>query len=194
MQPADRNVVEAETPRQRFSKEIRAAWQKSVEGILEASTALLKANDELWGADFAEMIEKDLPFTERTAQRLIAIARNPVISDATHVSVFPASWATLYQLTRVRSDVLEARIADGTIHSKMTREDAIKLIPPSKPRPTPRSKGNFTELLKKVVAELKRNNRDKQSSFIRQLCNQLGIDLTDAAFQNTEGRLGPGDL
>ena len=47
------------------------------------------------------MVEGHLPFGERTAQRLVTIANDPRLSNATHVSHLPQSWYTLYELTKV---------------------------------------------------------------------------------------------
>jgi hypothetical protein len=57
------------------------------------------------------------------------IARNPVLSDPTHVSHLPPSWGTLHALAKLPKATLEAKIADGTIHPKLERKDVAKLNP-----------------------------------------------------------------
>jgi hypothetical protein len=42
-----------------------------------------------------------LPFTDRTAQRLMAVAADQRISNGAHVSDLPTSWGTLYELTKL---------------------------------------------------------------------------------------------
>jgi hypothetical protein len=37
----------------------------------------------------------------------------------------PSSWRTLYELTQVAIETLEARIADGTIHPGLQRKEAV---------------------------------------------------------------------
>src|SRR6266566_552138 len=130
MQPAERNIqpcrtINAESPRQRWSKEIGAAWQKievtwqkTVEAVLQNGALLLKAKSELPRGEFTAMVENDLPFSPRTAQRLMAIANNKVLSDPTRASLLPPAWATLYELSKVPDDKLKARIEDGTITPK----------------------------------------------------------------------------
>ena len=53
------------------------------------------------------MVEQDLPFGPRTAQRLIAIAASPALSNATHVSLLPTAWGTRYELSRLPEEQLE---------------------------------------------------------------------------------------
>ena len=47
-----------------------------------------------------EMVKAQLPFGARTAQKLMAIAKHPLISNTTRGSYFPVSYTTLYELTR----------------------------------------------------------------------------------------------
>jgi hypothetical protein len=68
-----------------------------------------------------------LPFGERTAQRLMEIARHPVLSDPTHGSRLPPSWRTLYELTRLPNPLLLAKIKDHTINSEMERRDVAAI-------------------------------------------------------------------
>ena len=49
-----------------------------------------KAN--LAHGEFTAMIDSDLPFSPRTAQRLMAVAQHAVIANPTHGSPLPASW------------------------------------------------------------------------------------------------------
>ncbi len=69
------------------------------------------------------MIEGDLPFKPFTAQRLMAVSRDERLAKASHGLLLPPHWRTLYELTRLPDDVLEAKFADGTIHPEMQRTD-----------------------------------------------------------------------
>jgi hypothetical protein len=105
-------LVVVETPRDLWAHEIRSAWQSSVDGILRTGCLLVaaKADPKLPRGQFEAMIEKDLPFKPRTAQRLMKIARHQLISNATHVSLLPPSWGTLYELTRLPVESLQTRM------------------------------------------------------------------------------------
>jgi hypothetical protein len=114
-----------------------AAWQKTVASIIETGELLIKAKDALHGS-FTDMVERDLPFGPRTAERLMQIAEHPVLSDPTHVSLLPASWGTLYQLSLLPLTALEQYIEDGRIHPAMERRDVAampgaKINTPPKP-------------------------------------------------------------
>jgi hypothetical protein len=58
------------------------------------------------------MVERDLPFGERTVQ-MLKVAQHPLLPDPNHGSLLPNSWRTLYELTKVPLAVLEEALVDG---------------------------------------------------------------------------------
>jgi N6-adenosine-specific RNA methylase IME4 len=108
-----------------WADRIIAAWRKSVEGVIEIGRLLKEAKDALGHGPFTEMIERDLPFKARTAQRLMAIAADERLSNPTHVSLLPPHWGTLYELTKLTDDEFEAKIAGGQIHPELERRDVV---------------------------------------------------------------------
>lgn len=111
-----------------FAERIAACWRKSVEAIFEVGRLLSSAKERLVHGEFEIMIEGALPFGARTAQRLMAIARDERLTKPTHVSLLPPSWGTLYELTKLPNETFEARIADGTIRPDMERRDVSATV------------------------------------------------------------------
>jgi hypothetical protein len=104
-----------------------ASWQKQVESIFETGRRCAAAKEELmrfhgaWTRLFdADNLDRP-PFGQRTADRLIDIARHRVLSNPTHVSALPASWGTLYRLTQLPEQAIKGLIADGTINPELER-------------------------------------------------------------------------
>jgi hypothetical protein len=58
----------------------------------------------------------------------MAVAQHPVIAKGTHASLLPPSWTTLYALTRLPEETLEAKIAEGVIHAD--RAQGCRGFPP----------------------------------------------------------------
>jgi hypothetical protein len=113
----------------KWSRLICAAWQKSTTAIIETGRLLIQAKDSLEHGQWLEMVGAELPFAERTAQRLMAIASNPVMANAAHAPHLPPSWMTLYELTKVSHSQLEAKLSDGSINPRMERRDVAALLP-----------------------------------------------------------------
>lgn len=107
----------------RWAVKIRSAWQKSVESILETGRLLTEAKAALPHGGFEIMVRDQLPFAARTAQRLMAIAANRVLSNTTHASLLPASWNTLYHLSRLDEGELKAGLSRRLIKPELQRKD-----------------------------------------------------------------------
>jgi hypothetical protein len=106
---------------------IAACWNKLVAGIVETGRMLIGAKEQFTG-EFHALIERCCPFGVRTAQRLMAIASDPVLSDATHGSRLPPSWRTLWVLTQIPDEQKLAMLKMGLIHPEMERRDAEALL------------------------------------------------------------------
>jgi hypothetical protein len=97
-----------------WADKISGSWQKLAESIIETGQLLIEAQANLTRDSFEAMLKQGLPMDYTTATRLMAIARHPVLSKVAHVQLLPPHWGTLYELTKVDRDVLEAKIKDGT--------------------------------------------------------------------------------
>jgi hypothetical protein len=69
--------------------------------------------------------DKLVPFSQGTAERLMAIAKHPVLSNSAHAPTLPTSWTTLYELTKADRSKLKDAIKDGSITPD--REDRDQL-------------------------------------------------------------------
>jgi Protein of unknown function (DUF3102) len=102
---------------------ITAVWQQSVQAIIEVGRLLIAAKAALPHGEFGKMIASDLPFSDSTARKLMAIAADKKLSNREHVNVLPPSWGTLYELTKLEPEQFEARIASGAIRADMERKE-----------------------------------------------------------------------
>lgn len=110
-----------------WAERIRARWQDSVEAIIDVGRLLMQAKEDLSHGEFIPMCRDKLPFGENTALRLMRIAGNPFISNAAHVQHLPASWGTLYELTKLDEETFLSALSDGLINPETQRKDVAKL-------------------------------------------------------------------
>ena len=107
-----------------WRERIAGAWTKAAAAVLETGKLLNEAKQALPHGEFARMLESsDLPFSERTAQRLMAIARHPILSNPTHVSLLPPAWSTLSALCQLPGDTLRLKFESGAVHPGLRRGD-----------------------------------------------------------------------
>lgn len=115
------------------ARRIARRWQEGVEAILDCGQLLVDAKRELPHGDFRRMVEELLPFSTRTAQMLMAVARHPWIGNAKHASLLPPHWYTLYELSRLPEDALERAASEGILRPDMDRNEAVRLRRPLAP-------------------------------------------------------------
>jgi len=120
-----------------FVHVIRAAWRKGVDSILETGDLLRQAKDELPFGAWEEMCATRLPFDKSSVERLMAIARDPVLSNPALGPLLPPHWRTLYELTKVDKKLgertLAAKLQDGTINAATQRPQVAELLRGGKP-------------------------------------------------------------
>lgn len=117
--------------RQQWAARIGGAWRSAAATAIEAWLAigrdLIAAKASLAHGEFLTMVASELPFGKRTAQRLMKVAADPRLTKATHGSLLPASWRTLYELTRL-PDAEFARLAEaGIIRPDLERHEVNKV-------------------------------------------------------------------
>jgi hypothetical protein len=65
----------------------------------------------------------NLPFDKRMAEMFMSVARNRVLSNAQYIALLPGAITTLYDLSRIKPELLEAKITDGTITPQLQRAE-----------------------------------------------------------------------
>jgi hypothetical protein len=110
--------------RQEHAMLINAAWQKSVEGILETGKHLIEAKEELAHGEFENMIEDDLLFSSSMARKLMKIGRNRVLVNREYIHALPPHWPALYELTFINDERLKELIENFLVHSGLDQKEA----------------------------------------------------------------------
>lgn len=88
----------------------------------------LKAKAKEDGQKWGDVCER-LPFSHQTANKLMAIAGNQVLSDnSAHERNLPSDWNSLYQLSRIPEKKLEAQLNKGEITPGMNRTEIKKVV------------------------------------------------------------------
>lgn len=115
------------TDETRWAEKIRASLERSVGALIETGRLLSHAKKELGHGRFLDMVKAELPFSARTAQRLMSIAENPALSNTTNPSHLPNSLETLYELSRYEPDELETALGNHRIKADSTTEQVVTL-------------------------------------------------------------------
>ena len=160
-----KNVKSPEpTQVKRFHDSISERFKEERRGHHRSWPGLIEAKNELEHGQFIDWVVRELRFGTRKdgsrpadlrkAQILMFLARNEVISNASHWHAFPPSSRTLWELTQIRpKQRLLELIANGTINSGMTREEAVALRHKTSQErsPTPKLKREIAALLEVCI-------------------------------------------
>jgi hypothetical protein len=91
---------------QGWAERINAAWRKSALAYIETGQMLIECKKTVVHGDWVELLSGKLDFDERTAQRLMKIARDPRLSNPSNLSLLPKHIDPLYRLTKLSDDEL----------------------------------------------------------------------------------------
>jgi N6-adenosine-specific RNA methylase IME4 len=113
---------------QTWALRITECWQSSVEGIIRTGRLLIDAKTQLSHGHFGDMCKTDLPFGERTAQRLMSVAADRRLSNPTTLSLLPASPSVLYALTQFTDPELQLAIETKFLRPDMTHKEINTVV------------------------------------------------------------------
>jgi hypothetical protein len=127
-----------------MAAEISNDLTKSVENLLATGDKLIAAKEKLIAAKenkgviphgkWASFVAS-IPLNMNIAKRLMVVARHPILSNRATLRDLPASCEILWELSKLPDDVIEAKIADGTITPAISIRGARELrkVSPRKP-------------------------------------------------------------
>jgi len=109
-----------------WARLIRQSLRRSVEALLEAGKHLLAARKDLDRGQWTKLFDQGLiPLNEREAQRLMQVARHPVLSKANSCSLLPPSPQALAALAKSDPEALEQALGSQQISPRTTIIEAI---------------------------------------------------------------------
>jgi N6-adenosine-specific RNA methylase IME4 len=130
--------------RREWAKKIKASWKlacsSAIGAFIQTGRDLIAAKDDLTKrvghGEWMKLVgtsrtEGELPFGYKTAQKLMAIARDTFLTKRTHESILPPDYNTLYQLERLRRrfpDTFAEWLEDGRITPSLQRNEINKVL------------------------------------------------------------------
>lgn len=125
-----KKTLPANRDAQAWADRVNKRMAASVAAVIEVGRELAAARAALEHGEWSRMfagVERPVQFSMNTANRLIAVAKHPVLSNGAHGHRLPSSWRTLYELTKLSEPVLLVAISGGRVHADMERQDVAEL-------------------------------------------------------------------
>lgn len=126
--------------RKQWAKRITASWntacRSSISAFIQTGRDLAAAKKALEHGEWLKLVGSkneagELPFQKRIAQKLMAIARDPFLSKASHETLLPPDYNTLYSLETLRRrfpETFDSWIEDGRITPSLQRNEVNKIL------------------------------------------------------------------
>lgn len=179
-----------------WAPRINAEWRKSIEGILNVGRQLIAAKEACEHGEFLRLfkghddaVSDPVPFSESTAERLMAVASHDVLSNPAHVQDLPQSWGTLYELTKLDDEQVVAGIKAGEITPDMTRAEAsaLRADPVEKPEQPPHEE--MADAVEKAVSRfVGRLNKPQEFLYVRRRLERLIEFISEMEAEHGVGR------
>jgi hypothetical protein len=99
-----------------------------LQAIFTIGDDLIRAKGELDHGEFQFMIDTELPFGRRTAQMMMAVARDDRLRKANTCSLLPPHWRTLYQITWLEDGPFDRLIDNCIIRPEITYAEINKVL------------------------------------------------------------------
>jgi hypothetical protein len=130
---------------------INGTWGKHAADFIAVGRYLREAKDELTRDEFEALIRLRLAFDGSTARKLMRCAAKAIL--CAHVHELPPCWGTIYELSKLADEILEAGFANGLIHPGLQRRDIRSKVlglppreqkPPKEQKPPPSTPPDLT--------------------------------------------------
>jgi len=159
---------------------IATAWHKTIEGVLDASSELLKAKQSLSSADWKNLVTTlatNKVMSSSTTRKLIAIAETKVFQNPDIQKFLPSSYATLYEMKDIKEDIIIEKINNGELTSSIQRNQLSSVFGAKKPQ-----KDVFKDI-QKLSISIKGSKQDLSDDSFKELkellekISSLGLEV-----------------
>jgi hypothetical protein len=118
------NAIVVYDRREDFAREISTLWQRAQSTFLKIGQYLNLAKQRLPHGEFNTMIERDLPFSPRTAFQIRAAA-TAVASGRLPLEQLPPNYTTIYYLSTLPDAALEQARQSGLLRPDVRRSEVV---------------------------------------------------------------------
>lgn len=125
-------INKQDTILEKMKHNITASWRKAASSIIETAMLLLEAENTLCRADsisLTKYLEKNNILSGSVISKLRQIARNSVLTNPENVLMLPASYATLYEISKQDVDITARCIKECKISPATQLKDLQNIFP-----------------------------------------------------------------
>lgn len=103
--------------------EITGAWRQTIDSLLSTANLLLMYSQQSNWRQIREQLQTDGIMSASVISMMLGIARDPRLQKPDVKKLLPPSYNTLYLLTKLDDDVIDAKIKDAALTPSLTVND-----------------------------------------------------------------------
>lgn len=156
MNTPNQNAVSV--PTKRAVSNIAGAWNKTIDALLDTANLLFTYSQQSNWREIKEQLQTDGVMGASVISMMLGIGRDPRLQKPAIKKLLPPSYNTLYLLTKLDDDVIDAKIKEEVLTPSLTVDEVRGWSTPSGS-----SKGGTTSASNRIVLQLpdKFSARDK---------------------------------
>lgn len=167
------------------------AWSRGGTQTMELARLVSTARKRMCYGEWTGLWQSgEMPFSKRKGEMLIVIGERMGERDAQTIARLPTGWSVLYWLARLERETLKKLVGEGTVHPKLTLQEAKKLAlkPRSRPAKSLSQKASITRRLnqfrnyvQRTLGDWRREDRELATKELARLIREIGgTDCEDA--------------
>lgn len=118
-------------PAKRAVTNISAAWHKTIDALFETANLLYTYSQQANWREIKEQLQVDGVMGASVISMMLGIARDPRLQKPAVKRLLPPSYNTLYLLSKLDDDVIDAKIKDEALMPSLTVEEVRQWSKPA---------------------------------------------------------------
>ncbi len=129
MNAPQNNVVAV--PTKRAVTNIAGAWNKTIDALLETANLLYTYSQQANWKEIKEQLQLDGVMGASVISMMLGIGRDPRLQKPSLKKLLPPSYNTLYLLTKLDDDVIDAKVKEEVLTPALTVQDVREWSKPT---------------------------------------------------------------
>jgi hypothetical protein len=145
-------------PAKRAVTNISTAWHKTIDALFETANLLYSYSQQANWKEIKEQLQADGVMGASVISMMLGIARDPRLQKPGIKKLLPPSYNTLYLLTKLDDNAIDAKIKDEVLTPSLTVEDVRQW---SKPTGAATSSTNVDKLVVRLPNKFSARDRTR---------------------------------
>lgn len=160
--------------------QITRAWSRGGIQTMELARLVSTARKQMCYGEWTALWQSgEMPFSKRKGEMLVVIGERMREGDAKTIARLPTGWSVLYWLARLEWKTLKKLVEQGTVHPKLTLQEAKRLALKPRSRPAKslstitRRLNQFRNYVQRTLGDWRMEDRELATKELARLIQEI---------------------